>query len=308
MTLTDLRYIIALASERHFGRAAEKCFVSQPTLSVAVKKLEEELGVALFERSAGEVRATPVGEQIVTQARVALAEIERIRTLAQSGKDPLAGELRLGVIYTIGPYLLPGLVARLRAAAPALQLVLQENYTDRLLEALRAGELDVIVIATPAEEAGLVALPVYDEAFRAVAPAGHPWQQHERIEPAWLLDEPLLMLGPGNCFRDQVLDLCAHADARNGRAPRILEGSSLETLRQMVVGGVGVTVMPASAADPISGDAALCVRPFVEPEPTRRIALVWRSSFPRSRLIDVLRSAILDCRLPGTAPVPAALR
>jgi LysR family hydrogen peroxide-inducible transcriptional activator len=302
MTLTDLRYIIALASERHFGRAAEKCFVSQPTLSVAVKKLEDELGVALFERSAGEVRATPIGEQIVAQARVALAEVDLIKTLAQTGKDPLTGELRLGVIYTIGPYLLPGLVPRLRSAAPALQLVLQENYTERLLESLRAGELDVIVIALPFEETGLVALPLYDEAFRAVAPAGHPWQKLAHIDPAMLLAEPLLMLGPGNCFRDQVLDLCAHASTQNGGAPRILEGSSLETLRLMVANGVGVTVMPASAADLLGNDASLCVRPFVDPEPTRRIALVWRNSFPRSRIIDVLRAAILNCSLPGTSP------
>ncbi len=303
MTLTDLRYIIALAAERNFGRAAEKCFVSQPTLSVAVKKLEEELGLALFERSAGEVRTTPVGEQIVNQARIALLEVDRIKDMAQVGKDPLSGELRLGVIYTIGPYLLPKLIPQLNASAPTLQLVLQENFTDRLLESLRLGELDVIVIALPPEETGLVALPLYDEAFRAVVPAGHTWQQHERIDPAWLLNEPLLMLGAGNCFRDQVLDLCAHAAAKNGGAPRILEGSSLETLRQMVANGVGITVMPASAADTLTSDVALCVRPFVEPEPTRRVALVWRSSFPRSRVIDVLRKAVLACALPGTQSV-----
>lgn len=308
MTLTDLRYIIALASERHFGRAAEKCFVSQPTLSVAVKKLEEELGVALFERSAGEVRVTPVGERVVAQARIALAEVDRIKPLAQAGRDPLTGELRLGVIYTIGPYLLPGLVAQLRREAPALQLVLQENYTERLLESLRAGALDVIVIALPFDETGLAVLPLYDEAFRAIAPAGHPWQSLAHVEPPMLLDEPLLMLGPGNCFRDQVLDLCAHAGTQNGAAPRILEGSSLETLRQMVVSGLGVTVMPSSAADTLGGDPSLCVRPFVDPEPTRRVALVWRSSFPRSGVIDVLRTAVLKCALPGTRPVAQLTR
>lgn len=305
MTLTDLRYIIALAQERHFGRAAERCFVSQPTLSVAVKKLEEELGIPLFERSAGEVHVTPLGEQVIAQAERALAEVARINEIVEQGKDPLSGVLHLGVIYTIGPYLLPRLVALLRDRAPNMVLVLQENYTDRLLESLRRGELDVIIIALPLEETGLVSLPVYDELFRAVVPAGHAWERLPAIEPAWLLDEPLLMLGAGNCFRDQVLDLCAHAAAaRQGQAPRLLEGSSLETIRQMVAGGVGITVMPASAADPLDGnDPLLRVRPFVEPQPTRRVGLVWRSSFPRSRVVDVLRTAMLDCALPGTMPV-----
>lgn len=305
MTLTDLRYIVALARERHFGRAAERCFVSQPTLSVAVKKLEDELGVALFERSAGEVHVTPLGEQIVAQAERALAEVARIKEIVTQNKDPLSGVLRLGVIYTVGPYLLPKLVPLLRERAPNMPLALQENYTNRLLGSLRLGELDAIIIALPHEEPGLVSLPVYDEVFRAVAPAGHPWEQEPAIDPAWLLDEPLLMLGAGNCFRDQVLDLCAHAAAaRAGRTPHLLEGSSLETIRQMVAGGIGVTVMPASAADPLNGnDPLLRVRPFVEPQPTRRIGLVWRASFPRSRVVDVLRAAMLDCALPGTRAV-----
>lgn len=305
MTLTDLRYIVALAHERHFGRAAGRCFVSQPTLSVAVKKLEGELGIALFERSAGEVHITPLGKQIIAQAERALAEVSRIEEIAKQSKDPLSGVLRLGVIYTVGPYLLPKLALLLRDRAPGMQLVLQENYTNRLLGSLRRGELDVIVIALPLEETGLAALPVYDELFRTVVPAGHPWEKKKAIEPPWLLDEPLLMLGAGNCFRDQVLDLCAHAAAaRAGQAPRLLEGSSLETIRQMVAGGVGITVMPASAADPLDGnDPALRVLPFVEPQPTRRIGLVWRTSFPRSRVVDALRDAMLDCALPGTIPV-----
>lgn len=305
MTLTDLRYIVALAQERHFGRAAARCFVSQPTLSVAVKKLEGELGIALFERSAGEVHITPLGKQIIAQAERALAEVSRIEEIAQQSKDPLSGVLRLGVIYTVGPYLLPKLALLLRDRAPGMQLILQENYTNRLLESLRRGELDAIVIALPLEETGLVALPVYDELFRTVVPAGHQWEKKKAIEPPWLLDEPLLMLGAGNCFRGQVLDLCAHAAAaRAGQAPRLLEGSSLETIRQMVAGGVGITVMPASAADPLDGnDPALRVLPFVEPQPARRIGLVWRTSFPRSRVVDVLRDAMLDCALPGTTPV-----
>jgi len=305
MTLTDLRYIVALARERHFGRAAESCFVSQPTLSVAIKKLEEELGVAIFERSSGDIRVTPTGERIIAQAERVLAEADRIKELAAQGKDPLAGTLRLGVIYTIGPYLLPRLIPQLVELAPQLQVTFQENFTDRLLHDLRNGELDVIIIVQPPAEPGLVSLPVYDEPFRAVAPAGHAWEKLAAVEPQWLLEEPLLMLGAGNCFRDQVLDLCAHAAAQSGRAPRLLEGSSLETLRQMVANGVGVTVMPASAADPIAGDATLCIRPFVEPQPVRRVALVWRSSYPYNQVIDVLREGILNCAMAGTTPVSA---
>lgn len=306
MTLTDLRYITALARERHFGRAAEKCFVSQPTLSVAVKKLEQHLGVALFERSAGEVRVTPIGEQIVAQAERVLAEAARIGEIAAQGKDPLSGPLRLGCIYTIGPYLLPQLVPLLRERAPQMPLYIAENYTDKLIELLRRGELDIIVVALPIDESGIVAQPVYDEAFRALVPVGHRWLKQKAVEPPWLLDEPLLMLGPGNCFRDQVLDLCAHTGDPNSSHLRILEGSSLETIRHMVAGGIGVTVMPASAVDNVSrSDPLIRVRPFVEPTPTRRVGLAWRSSFPRYRAIDVLRKAMLDCRLAGTKPLRA---
>lgn len=301
MTLTDLRYIVTLARERHFGRAAEKCFVAQPTLSVAVKKLEEELGVALFERGA-EVSVTPIGAQIVAQAERVLAEAARVAEVAAQGKDPLSGALRIGVIYTIAPYLLPNLVPLLRERAPRMPLIIKEGFTEGLVDEVKAGELDVIVIALPLAESGLVSQPVYDEAFRALVPANHPWAKLKAIEPAWLLAEPLLMLGAGNCFRDQVMDLCAQTSAPG--TPQILEGSSLETIRYMVASGIGVSVMPSSCADPIpKSDKLLRVRPFVEPTPTRRIGLVWRSSFPRHQAVDLLRLALLDCRLPGTRPV-----
>jgi LysR family hydrogen peroxide-inducible transcriptional activator len=300
MTLTELRYIVALARERHFGRAAEKCFVAQPTLSVAVKKLEEELGVILFERGQSEVSVTPAGEPIVRQAEKVLAEAARVRELADTAGDPLAGPLRIGAIYTIGPYLLPRLVPLLRARAPKMPLMIQENFTHKLIETLKSGELDVAVLALPVEEPGLVAQPVYDEMFRALVPAGHPWAKLKAVEVGRLLDEQLLMLGRGNCFRDQVLDLCTRAGAGG---PQVLEGSSLETIRLMVASGVGVTVMPASAVDGLpKDDPLLRARPFVEPAPMRRVGMVWRASFPRHQAIDLLRRALLDCRLPGTRP------
>jgi len=301
MTLTELRYIVALAREKHFGRAAEKCFVSQPTLSVAVKKLEDELGVILFERGQHEVTVTPVGEPIIRQAEKVLAEAAHIKELAAAAGDPLAGPLNIGAIYTIGPYLLPKLVPLLRERAPQMPLLLQENFTAKLIEALKNGELDVAIVALPIEEPSLVAQPVYDEVFRVLVPSQHPWAKEKAIAPRRLLEEPLLMLGRGNCFRDQVLDLCARAGAGG---PQVLEGSSLETIRYMVASGIGVTVMPASAVDGLpKNDPLLRVKPFTEPTPSRRVGLVWRASFPRHQAIDLLRRALLDCRLPGTVPV-----
>ena len=298
MTLTDLRYIVTLARERHFGRAAEKCFVSQPTLSVAVKKLEDELGVILFERSPQEVRVTPIGEQVVAQAERVLGAAAQLTEIASAGKNPLAGPLRLGVIYTIGPWLLPKLVPLLHERAPDMPLLLEENYTHRLLEKLKAAELDVAILALPIDEPGLVAQPVYDESFRALVPVGHPWAKLKTVNPGKLLEEPLLMLGRGNCFRDQVLDLCTQA-GQGG--PQVLEGSSLETIRHMVASGVGITVMPATAVDDIDrNDPLLRVKSFIEPTPTRRVGIVWRASFPRHQAVDLVRRAMLDSKLSGT--------
>jgi len=302
MTLTELRYIVALAHESHFGRAAEKCHVAQPTLSVAVKKLEDSLGIALFERNSGDVRPTTIGAQVVAQAERVLSEAARVTEIAAAGRDPLAGPLRLGVIYTIGPWLLPALVPRLKQRAPKMPLIIAEGYTDVLVEKLKNFELDVLVLALPVNEPGIVAQAVYDEPFRLLLPVAHPWVKQKALSTTRLLEEPLLMLGPGNCFRDQVLDLCARAS--HGQSPQVLESSSLETIRHMVASGVGVTVMPASSVDTLAkNDPLLRVRPFTEPTPTRRVGLVWRASFPRHQAIDVMRAALLDCQLPGTKPI-----
>lgn len=303
MTLTDLRYLVALARERHFGRAAEKCHVSQPTLSVAIKKVEDELGVQLFERSATEVKITATGRRIVAQAEKVLLEAAQIPEIAAAGKDPLAGPLRLGVIYTIGPYLLPKLIPLVHRHAPRMPLVIQENYTTRLIEALKRGELDVIVLSLPLDEPGIVAQPVYDEPFRVLLPADHPWVAFDHIEADRLADEQLLLLGAGNCFRDQVLEVCPHCRNVSG-LQRTLEGSSLETIRHMVATGLGVTVLPSAAADELPAHNSLvAVRPFAAPEPMRRVALAWRVTYPRSGAIDVLRTAILESDLPGVRPV-----
>ncbi|HEX2198566.1 MAG TPA: hydrogen peroxide-inducible genes activator [Burkholderiales bacterium] len=304
MTLTELRYVVAVARERHFGRAAEACFVSQPTLSVAVKKLEEELGVTLFERGPGEVTLTPAGQPIIEQAQRVLEEATRIREIAAAGRDPLAGPLRLGAIYTIGPYLLPKLIPILRRSAPAMQLHIQENFTHRLGESLKRGEVDVILVALPFEEPAVQTRAVYDEPFFVAVPKGHPWEARKRITSEELTGESLLLLGEGHCFRDQVLEIChtVRSRERSGLA-RTVEGGSLETIRQMVASGVGVTVLPATSLGASNNDL-IRVLPFARPVPVRRVGLAWRKSYPRPEAVEVLRKSILACNLPQIEKLP----
>ena len=304
MTLTDLRYLVALARECHFGRAAESCHVSQPTLSVAIKKLEEELGVQLFERGSNEVRVTSAGAMVVEQAARVLADASRIPELARSGRDPLLGPLRVGVIYTIGPYLLPKLIPLVHARAPEMPLIIQENYTSKLVTELKQGELDVLILSLPLEESGVVTQPVYDEPFRVLLPARHEWAKQAAINPLALAKETMLLLGAGNCFRDQVLQVCPPLQ-NHSALQRTFEGSSLETIRHMVATGLGITVLPCTAAD-IESNPLVAVRPFAgESPPARRVALAWRVTYPRSGAIDVLRQAIFDCDLPGVQFVGA---
>jgi LysR family hydrogen peroxide-inducible transcriptional activator len=308
VTLTELRYIVALARERHFGRAAEKCFVSQPTLSVAVKKLEDELGVTLFERGGSEVTVTPVGSRVVEQAQRVLEAASSIKHIAEHGKDEFTAPLRFGAIYTIGPYLMPQLIPLLHKRAPRMPLVIQENFTHRLAELLKNGELDVVVLSLPFQEPGLVTQPVYDEPFRVLLPAEHPWSKKSRIPAADLCRENLLLLSSGNCFRDQVLQTCSGvARATNEGMQHSLEGTSLETIRHMVASGAGITVLPTTAAEGRTVESRLtAVRPFAPPVPSRRVTLVWRRSFPRPRAVEAVRQAILACKLPGVTMLPNA--
>lgn len=300
MTLTELRYIVAVANERHFGRAAETCFVSQPTLSVAVRKLEEELGVTLFERGKGDVRITPIGERVVAQAQRVLEEVSAIRLLAQQGEDPLAQPLRLGAIHTIGPYLLPQLVPILRERAPKMPLLLQENYTAVLREQLKRGELDVILLSLPFEVPGIVTEPLYEEPFVVLIPSSHPWNQLQAIEARQIAQENVLLLGPGHCFREQVLELCPECthSAATGDVHRSLESSSLETIRHMVASGLGISVLPCTSAGAGRySERLIAIRRFVPPAPTRTVALAWRSSFPRREAVEVVRQAVLESGL-----------
>lgn len=301
MTLTELRYIVAVAREQHFGRAAKSCFVSQPTLSIAIKKLEEELGVQLFERQSGEISVTPVGERIIEQAQRTLEAAEGVKQVAQQGKDQLSGPLRIGAIYTIGPYLFPELIPRLRKLAPNMPLVIEENYTAVLAEQLKRGELDAIVLSLPFSDPGLLTLPLYEEPFVVLLPAAHPLTQRKTIKADILEDESVLLLGAGHCFRDQVLEACPACLPKpglEGDLSNTLAGSSLETIRHMVVSGLGITVLPCTAAgaDRYS-QRLLSVRRFTRPTPTRTVALAWRVSWPRPKVIDVLSRAVTECSL-----------
>ncbi len=305
MTLTELRYIVAVARERHFGRAAEACNVSQPTLSVAIKKLEEELAVRLFERGATEVSVTPLGEAIVRQAQSVLEQAAAIKEIAKGGQDPLSGPLRLGIIYTIGPYLLPDLVRQTIARTPQMPLLLQENFTARLLEMLRGGELDCAIMAEPFPDTGLAVAQLYDEPFMVAVPSAHPLASRASISADALRKETLLLLGTGHCFRDHVLEVCPEyarfaSDAQGIR--KSFEGSSLETLRYMVAAGMGITVVPqlgVRAFDRANGADHVRYIPFDAPVPTRRVVLAWRRSFTRYEAIAALRNAVMACPLEG---------
>jgi LysR family transcriptional regulator, hydrogen peroxide-inducible genes activator len=311
MTLTELKYVVALARERHFGRAAEACFVSQPTLSVAIKKFEESLDVKLFERSASEVSVTALGEEIVRQAQAVLEQAAEIKEIAKRGKDPLAGALRLGVIYTIAPYLLPDLVRQQIKRAPQMPLMLVENFTVKLLEQLRNGEIDCAVLAEPFPDTGLATAALYDEPFVAAVPALHPMADRASVSSADLKSETMLLLGNGHCFRDHVLEVCPEFARFASGAEGIrksFEGSSLETIKHMVAAGMGITLVPRlsvpKAANTGSEVGDLRYIPVSDTDsqhapPTRRVVLAWRRSFTRYEAIAELRNAIYACELAG---------
>ncbi len=297
MTLNELKYIVAVARAKHFGRAAEACFISQPTLSVAVRKLERELDVELFERRQGEVTVTPVGEQVVAQAQRILEEAGMIKEIVAQGRDQLAAPLRVGAIYTIGPYLFPHLVTELSERAPDMPLIIEENYTHVLAEKLKQGEVDAILISLPFEEHGILTVPLYEESFVVLLPGSHALNQKDRLTVEEISQEQVLLLGAGHCFRDQVLELCPECIHKRNRVQNQLvsnlEGGSLETIRYMVASGIGITILPCSAAgaDRFS-QRLVSIKRFKDANPCRQVALAWRKSFPRPQAIDVLREAV----------------
>ncbi|HKE41608.1 MAG TPA: LysR substrate-binding domain-containing protein [Casimicrobiaceae bacterium] len=297
MTLNELRYIVAVAQERNFGRAAQRCFISQPALSIAIQKLEEELATQLFERAKSEVTVTPVGERIVEQAQKVLEEAARIRDIAQAGRNQLVGMFRLGVIYTVAPYLLPDLIPALNERAPQMPLEIEENLTEHLETALKTGRIDAAIIALPFHPPGVVTDFLYEEPFQVVVPQRHRWAKRRSVDPSELRDEHTILLNVGHCFRDQVLQSCPELNSSDAPVTRT---NSLETIRNMVASGLGVSVLPRDALTPKYHSRLVVPVPFVKPVPSRRIALAYRKSFPRPAAIATLREAIAACR--GASP------
>jgi len=289
LSLRALGYLVALAESRHFGKAAERCFVSQPTLSAQLKKLEDQLGVQLVERGQ-QVRLTDIGERVVERARRVLDEAREIEELARNFQDPLAGELRVGLIPTVGPYLLPHIAGPLRERFPHLKLLLLEHQTHHLVELLKSGEIDVGILALPIPAERLVTRALYSESFQVALPSGHRLARRRRLSLDDLDGETVLLLEEGHCLRDQALAACRLARIRE--APDF-RATSLETLRQMVAAGVGITLLPSLAVDPQGARApAMAVRRFRDPEPSRTIAAAWRPGCAREETITHLCSAV----------------
>ncbi|MGI8739309.1 MAG: LysR substrate-binding domain-containing protein [Gammaproteobacteria bacterium] len=292
MTLQELRYIVALADEGHFSHAAEVCHVGQPTLSTQIKKLEDLLGVILFDRSQRRVAPTAIGEQIVSRARVALQEIDKIRELVINGRDLMSGVLRLGVIPTVGPYLLPLLLAAIHTSYPQLRLLLREDLTAHLLEQLRIGRVDAALMALPVHSEGLEAQALFTEPFVLALPAGHPLTEKKEVREEDLCGHCILLLEEGHCLRDQALTICGSMRCVESDE---VTATSLETLRQMVAVGVGCTLLPALAAAPSVGslqEGLIEIRPFADPAPSRTIALLWRHRYPREDALILLAKLI----------------
>jgi LysR family transcriptional regulator, hydrogen peroxide-inducible genes activator len=288
--LKDLRYLVAVADTRHFGRAAEKCFVSQPTLSAQLKKLEDYLGVQLIERQPKNVTLTEAGEQIVARARRILEASEEVVTLARAHRDPLAGRLRVAFLPTIGPYLLPRVSQPLRKTLPRLELRLYEYQTGPMLEKLETGEIDLGILALPVDTEGLEARELYTEAFTVAVPDQHRLAKRESVRVSDLEGETLLLLEDGHCLRDQALEVCSHVGTQEKQDFR---ATSLETLRQMVATGAGITLLPELAARGAYGNArGVTIRPFAKPTPVRQIGGVWRKTSARRAAIDALCNII----------------
>ena len=301
MTLSEFRYIVAVAKELHFGRAAKRCFVSQPTLSVAVKKIEDELGLTLFERHQNEISITPIGQIIVNQAEVVLNETKILKELAKNNKDELIGELKLGVIYTVGPYLLPKLIPIINKQVSELVLIIEEDYTENLFNKLKAGEIDVAILANPFDHPGICTEILYQEPFVVALPSNHPLAKKKKLKAEDLLDDTMLLLKSGNCFRDQVIKVCPSCISPigdNAHIQKTLQSSLLETIRQMVAAGAGITILPFPSINAQSGlNGMLEYRPFTKPAPYREIIIANRKSFPRTKAVDLIKESIANCKL-----------
>ena len=292
MTLNELRYVVAVAQTQHFSKAAEACHVSQPSLSIAVRKLEEELGITIFQRGKRQVEVTPEGESVVQQAQKVIEEAEKLSYLKSVQKSPLEGILKIGAIFTIGPYLYPSLIPYMREKYPEMPLHIDEDYTENLRKKLLTAEIDIAVLALPFSDPAIETLEVYDEDFMPLFYEGHPFTEMSEIKVEDIPNKDLLMLGKGNCFRDQVIAACPNCYSPSANADNWVVGSSLETIRHMVAMKLGITVMPVTALAKQTDYPGLDSRPFADPAPKRRIILAWRSSFPRKEAVKVVADSL----------------
>ncbi len=290
-SLTDLRYLLALAEEKHFARAAQKCFVSQPTLSIAIKKLEENLGITIFERDNHQILVSPSGEQIIEQAQKILSEAEQLIQIAKSQQDIYAQPLRIGAILTIGPYLFPKLVSKIISETPQLKLVVEENYTHVLLEKLLVGELDILLLATAVEHHDLVQVELGTDELNLICSTQHPFAKSNKIMQKQLTEETFLLLGNGNCFRDQVIQICPNCDPQKNKIANLITTSSLETIKYMVAMNIGVSILPRLAQHNLPNN--LCMKPFGGKTQSRTISLVYRRNFARKALIEDIQQILV---------------
>lgn len=306
MTLNELKYIIAVNQEKHFRKAAEKCFVSQPTLSIAIKKLEEELGVILFERHKQEILVTPIGKKIIQQAEAIFEQSKNIKELAKEHQGDLSDELKIGAIYSIAPYLFPKLIPSFHALAPNIPLIIEENYTSILSEKLKTGQLDIAILSLPYDEPNIETLAIYEEPFKAILPKEYALSHNQNLLSLdEIQNETILLLGAGHCFRDQVIqsfpDLIK-LNQQNNQLQKTFEGSSLETIRYMVASGAGISIFPCSTLSERDEDL-LSIKDLPNPKPSRTVALAWRKSFPRENALELFKQAISKVYIPCTIPV-----
>ncbi len=292
MTLNELRYVVAVAQTQHFSKAAEACHVSQPSLSIAIRKLEEELGITIFQRGKRQVEVTPEGEAVVQQAQKVIEEAEKLNYLKSLQKSPLQGILRVGAIFTIGPYLFPSLIPYMREHYSEMPLHIDEDYTENLRKKLLKAEIDIAVLALPFSDPAIDTMEVYDEDFMPLFYEGHDFSDMSSVNVEDIPNKELLMLGKGNCFRDQVVAACPNCRSPAANSDNWVVGSSLETIRHMVAMKLGITVMPVTALAKAMDYPGLDTRPFTSPVPKRRIILAWRSSFPRKEAVHVIAKSL----------------
>jgi len=298
MTLNELKYILAVAKERHFRKAAELCFVSQPTLSIAIKKIEDELGITIFERQKSEILITPIGEKIIALAEEINQKTNLIKDIAKQSLNNEINEIKLGAIFTIGPYLIPKLIEKFQQTHPTTRFIIQENYTEELIKKLHQGELDFVILSLPFEEPNIETELLYKEPFVIALAHKNPLSQKITLNTKDLNDQKLLLLGEKHCFRNQVLANLPNHQLEH-KLQKTLESSSIETIRFMVASDAGISILPCTSVANYD-DKLLCIKKFTHNTPERNVVLAWRKSYAHQKAIDCMITTLKSVNLPCT--------